>query len=344
MKDTLSRLCERFITNRIIIRQMLKAESSYIYPVCANIFCAGGRDADPERLTACKRLLKEKTGVFSNFRGNLRAPVVCMLAAGTHPEVRMDRALENYKMLRERFHASQYLALAAFLLTDLGAAGSHPEAADRGKYIYNLMKARHPFLTSSEDSVFAVFLAFSEKTDDELIDDMEGCFARLKRFFPSSNCLQSVSHVLCLGPGRPEEKVERLCLLYDAIKENGGKYGKYYELSTLAALSLLEGPVAEIAADVMDADAFLARQKGYGAFGLDRKTRLMHAAMLVSDDILARRQLAAAAPDTAEQSAAAAALGSAALTSTLALVVAQQAAMCAVMASTAATSAAASSH
>ena len=343
MKDTLSRLCERFITNRLIIRQVLKAESSYLYPVCANIFCAGGRDADHERLTACKKLLKEKTGVFSNFRGNLRAPVVCMLAAGTHPEVRMDRALENYKMLRGRFRASQYLALAAFLLTDLGAAGSHPEAIDRSRVIYNLMKARHPLLTASEDSVFAVFLAFSEKSDDELIEDMEECFGRLKRFFPSSNCLQSVSHVLCLGYGRPEEKVERLCLLYDAIKERGGKYGKYYELSTLAALSLLEGPVAEIAADVMEVDAFLAKQKGYGGLGLDRKTRLMHAAMLVSDDILARRQLAAAAPDTAEQSAAAA-LGSAPLTSTLALVVAQQAAMCAVMASTAATSAAASSH
>lgn len=343
MRESLQTICRRFLANRQLIRQVMKAESGYIYPVCANVFCAAGRDASAEQLLACKKLLKEKTGVFSNFRGNLRAPVVCMLAAGTHPEVRMDRALENYKMLRGRFRASQYLALAAFLLTDLGAAGSHPEAIDRSRVIYNLMKARHPLLTASEDSVFAVFLAFSEKSDDELIEDMEECFGRLKKAFPTSNCLQSVSHVLCMGPGRPEEKVARLTLLYNAIGRKGGKYGKYYELSTLAALSLLRGEIEAVAADVMEVDSFLAGQKGYGGLGLDRKTRLMHAVMLVTDDLMAQQQPAVCF-STVEQQTVSAALGSAPLTSTLALVVAQQAAMCAVMASTAATSAAASSH
>ena len=339
MKESLQRLCERFITNRDLIRKVLKTESAYIYPVCANIFCSGGRDANEEQLLACKQVLKEKTGPFSNFRGNLRAPVVSMLAAGGSPEARMDRALANYDMLKNEFTASQYLALAAFLLTDLGNAGSSPDIARRGKDLYRRMKREHPFLTASEDSVFAVFMAFSEKSDDELIQDMESCYGLLRRLFPASNCLQSVSHVLCLGPGSPEMKVSRLSELYGAIRAAGGKYGKYYELSTLAALSLLEEEIPAMAADVMEADAYLAEQKGYGAFGLDRKARLMHAAMLVSDDILCRRQMSPVANPSVEAQAAASAAAGVPLAGTLALVVAQQAAMCAVMASTAATAA-----
>ena len=77
---------------------------------------------------------------------------------------------------------------------------------------------------------------------------------------------------------------------------------------------------------MMDVDAFLAEQKGYGFWGVDRKTRLMHAAMIVSDKYAPRE-----AVDTA------------ALTGTIALLIAQQMALCAIMVSTTAASAAASS-
>ena len=94
--------------------------------------------------------------------------------------------------------------------------------------------------------------------------------------------------------------------------------------------------------DVMEADAFLASQQGYGALSLDRKTRLMHAAMLVSDDMLLRQRLAGETDPSLAAQSAATALSGTPLAGTLALMVAQQAAMCAVMASTAATAASAS--
>lgn len=330
MRESLQKLCASFAENRDVVKKTFRMESSYIYPVCANVFCAKGLTADPERLDACKRLLKDKTGVFSNFRGNLRAPVVSMLAAGGSPETRLDRALSNYSMLKDQFMGSEYLALAAFLLTELGAAGSRPETAGRAKAIYRRMRKEHPFLTSSEDSVFAVFLAFSEKSDDDLVEDIEACYSLLRKVFPVSNDLQTVSHVLSLGQGSPEEKAGRLCDLYDAVRAAGGKYGKHYELSTLAALSLLEGEIPEMAADMMEIDAFLSAQKGYGPLSIDRKTRLMHAAMLAGDEYSARQELTAAA---LTPSASGTALQNVALTGTLAILAAQQAAMCAMIAS-----------
>ena len=95
----------------------------------------------------------------------------------------------------------------------------------------------------------------------------------------------------------------------------------------LAALAMLNAAPDALARDMMDVDAFLAQQKGYGFWGADKKTRLMHAAMIVSDEYVPRD-----AVDTA------------ALTGTVSLIIAQQMAMYAIMASTAAANAAATSN
>ena len=78
---------------------------------------------------------------------------------------------------------------------------------------------------------------------------------------------------------------------------------------------------------MMEADGFLAAQKGYGFWGIGRKIRLMHAAMIVSDEYIPHD-----------------AVDRAALTGTISLIIAQQIALCAVMASTAAASTASSGH
>ena len=116
MRDSLQCLCDEFVANRNVIKSKFKFENSYLYPVCASIFCARGVRADADKLLDAKQLLKDKTGVFSNFRGNLKLPVCSMLAAKSAPERRMETAMDNYKLLRQQFGPSSYLALAAFFL------------------------------------------------------------------------------------------------------------------------------------------------------------------------------------------------------------------------------------
>ena len=320
------KLCRDFIYNRDTVRRTFKMESSYIYPVCANVFCARGMRADPERLKNCRDLLREKTGAFSNFRGTIRVLIISMLAAQIDPDGRMEQAVHNYRALKERFFGSQYLALAAFLMTELGSQAAVTEKVDRARTLYERMKAEHPLLTSSEDSVFAVLMAFSEQSDDALLDDMEQCYDLLRKRFGKRNAVQSCSHVLAMLPGTPEEKTGRMLTLYDRILESGGKYGRNYQLPTLAAMAGIDADPELLVREMMEADRFLAGQKGYGALGMDRRTRMMHAAMLVSDAYSPREQV-----DTA------------AMTGTVSLIAAQQAAMCAVIVSSTASSAAASS-
>ena len=331
MNETLQTLSLRFIENRDAIRAVFKLENDYMYPVCAQIFLAADKPVDREQLERCKALVKSTTGIFSNFRGNVRLPLVCMLAAGDDPESRWSRTERCYALLKEAFMASEYLALGALLLSDAVKEEDVPALAARGKTLYKRMRKEHPFLTGQEDSVFALFLAQSARSDDELIEDMEACYDLLDQRFPKGNGLQTASHVLALSAAAPEEKVHRMLALFDDIQTASGKYGKDHQLPILAALSLGSRSAEDLARDILELDGYLARQKGYkGLFGLDRRTRTMHAAMLLSltsgDD--GRPRLVNAAAQQA----------------TLAMIVAQQALMCAVVACSAASSAASASH
>ena len=324
MKDSLQKRCDQFIEARDVIKDTFKWDSNYLPPVCANLFCAAGATPDPERLRACRDLINQKTGLFSSFRGHIRVPLACLLSLEERPEEKFAQAQHVYQLLREQFSGSNYLALAAFLLSEYDCTA---ERVARGREIYRLMKDEHPFLTASEDSIFALMLAWSDQSNEELISDMEACYRMLKERFHDSNCVQTMTHILAMEKESAGTKCEKVFTLYDLIGQNGGKYGKHHELAVLAALAMLRADPDALVNGLMDVDAFLDQQKGYGFFGIEIKTRLMHAAMIVSDEYVPRGAMDAAA-----------------LSGTIAMIIAQQMAMCAVIASTSVSAAASSSH
>ena len=109
--------------------------------------------------------------------------------------------------------------------------------------------------------------------------------------------------------------------IYKALEVRGYRYGKGYEMAVLGALSILQMDISAIIEDIMEVDGFLAQQKGYGGLGIDKKTRLMHAAMLVANDYSDENIV-----------------NTVAVTSALVTMAAQQAAMCSIIAATAAIS------
>lgn len=321
MKASLQKLCEEFIANRDTVKSAFKWEMDYIYPVCANLFCAKGQPADPERLKACRKVIEANTGVFSNFRGNVKPVLASMLALGEDPEGQLEQAKAYYDLLKQEFWGSSFLALVSFLLTDLAEPRQVEENTARGKSIYRRMKKEHPFLTGSEDSVFAVLMAFSDRSEDQLISDMEACYTALKERFSIGDQLQTVSHVLTLAGGAPREQALRLMELFDALRNAGIKYGKSHELATLAALSLTDTPISTLVEEIGEVDAFLKEQKGYGVLGIGKQQRAMNAAMIVSDQYTAQADV-----------------NTAAVATTLSMIIAIQIAMCAAVAASASAS------
>lgn len=284
MRPTLQRRCELFIQNREVIKSALKMESNYVYPICANIFTAQGMCASAEQLKQCKKLVNESTGVFSNFRGLVKLPLITMLAVSDHPERTMEQIKKLYGKLKGEFHGSEYLALTAAAFGDRIPEEKADYYAGRARSIYRKMQKEHPFLTSKEDSLNAVSLSLTEKTEEEIINEMEECYTILKKEFHNSNAIQSVAQVLCLTDGNCAEKCARFVSLYHGLEQSGRKYGKNYELGVLAALTLLSDSIEIMIEDILAVDDYLSGQKGYGLFGMDKKTRLLHAAILVMDE------------------------------------------------------------
>lgn len=326
MNEQLQKLCEDFIVNRDASQRAFVWDYSYVYPVVANIFTSHGQIATVEQLKQARSVIDENTGVFSNFRGNIRPILAASLALSPDPQSQMQLANDYYQLLKQEFFSSEYLALVAFILTDLVNISQLNEKLERGKTLFKRMKQEHPFLTGTEDSVFAVLMAFAGISDDALIADMEGCYQALRERFMAGDELQTVSHALAMADGKPEDKAQRLIDLFEALRDAGIKYGKSYELATLAALSLADAPIETLVQEIGEVDAFLKTQKGYGFLSTSAQQRAMHAAMIVSDQYAPRDEV-----------------NTVAMTSTLAMIIAMQIAMCACIAASSA-AASSSSH
>ena len=225
MRTALEQHCKNFIDNRDIVKGTFKWENDLIVAASSTTFMNKGILADSAKLETCKKILKENTGVFSNFRGIVELPMVVQLAVAENPEEKMQKTLKFYEILKKEFFGSEYLVLAAAVLADMVLEEQAVRMAEKARSIYNKMKKDHPFLTSSEDSIYAVLMAVSEKSDEVLMEEMEVTYKKLKESFSSGNEVQALAHVLSIAEGGAEEKCSKVVSLYDALRDADVKYG-----------------------------------------------------------------------------------------------------------------------
>lgn len=327
MRESLCEKCDLFIKNRDTVKAALPLESDYLAAVCASLFMNKDILVTGERLKECYKLLKTRVNSFSSFRGMAQLTTVAMLSLVESCEQRLENALEVYSKLKEYFFSSEYLAVSAMLISDSVEPDRWGAVCQKADEIYRLMKKDHPFLTSSEDSVFAVMMALSSRTGEETLSEAEYCYNILIEKFRDRNAVQSLSHMLALvdsDRGSAADKCRDTVYLFDALKESKHKYGTGYELATLGVLASLPCSAEETVRDLIEVSDFLKKQKGYGFFGFSREQRLMHAGMIVTCERLGELDN----------------MVTSAIGGTLSLMAAQQAAVCAAIAvSVAATSA-----
>ena len=292
MRPELEKLCQSFISNRDEVGKAFRWDSSMLHTVCANLFCAHGETADAERLNECRRIIRESTGFLSKFRSNKVRPILAaMLSMEDKPEDRMTQANEYFCLLKRQFEGTEYLVLTAFLLADLADQALTEEAISSGKEIYARMNRQHRILTDKTDRVFAMLMAFSGKTADELTDETEECYQALKKKFSASGA-QTAAQVLSMAAGTPEEKTQRVIDLYDALHDAEIKYGHSDELAPLAALSLADTPLSVLTEEIKEVDEFLKNKKGFtGSKESEQAQRAMYAVMIVSDQYAGTEQV-----------------------------------------------------
>ncbi len=326
MRDELQTVCDEFIKDRDLAKYIFMWDSSYMHPICAGILADKKQAVSEEHLKECRQMIKEKTTILSDFRGHGLAPMTCMLAISGQPEKLVSDALKISQELKKDYWSSPYLPLVSMIVARMAEESQFSYIIEKTKKIYELMKKKHPLLTSAEDGPFAAMLAFAESSPEVITAEAEKCYQLLKNKFFSGNAVQSLSHVLALGEGSAESKCRKFEQLFEILKEKGYKYGTDYELATLGALSNMPCDVSVMAEDMIAVVQYLAKQKGYGIFGASKRQRLMHGAMLVC------RVYAGTENNQV--------MNHVAINSTLAQIAAQQAAMCAAIAASTAAGAA----
>lgn len=278
MDDTTRATCELLISNRDRVKKVFHMDYNMTQLACGGIYTMRDKEVDIDELKECKSLIKDRVGIFNNFRSYGFSTIAALLGVSDDPAETLDNGLAVYKLLKEVFFTSEYLPFAAMIIGQAAPPSEHGKLVAKTRGIYNKMKGEHLFRTGADDAGMCALMALSDKSEDELIANAEQCFHLLKPEFFSGEAVQSLSYVLALNDDDPQEACEKTMQMYDKLKESGHKYGTYYELPTLGVLALTNADQNQLIAEISEIDAWLAKQKGFGMLGgISKKHRLMYA-------------------------------------------------------------------
>lgn len=287
MNTDLREKCDLLVENRNIIRDAIKWESDLMTLAGASFFVGMGMKADSEKLKNCNEILKTKAGFLSDYRGNVKIPLLCKMSASEDPDKYFEDINTIVSYMKDlKWIDKQYKIMAAITIKDHGQEDEYMDAVDKMVKLYKGMKENHPWLTSSEDIPFAAMLAASEIDEEALLREMEACYEILKDDFFDKNAVQTLSHFLAAVDERASAKCERVKKIWDLLKENKHKYSSGYELAVLGTLCMLDIPTDKIVEEIIVADAYLKEYKGFGNLSLGKKTRLMYGGLMVVNTYL----------------------------------------------------------
>ncbi len=284
MRETLERRSQLLVANQEIMCKSFKLEHTLTNAVVAATFAERGREADVELIKEARKILKKKQGVFSDFRSYNELIVSARMALSADSEGYLDEVSEVYEKLRKgKLFGSSYRVLAAMSICDRGRYSEADGLIARTNEIMKGMNKSHPFLTSDEDTCFAVLLAMTDKSVEDILTELENSFMIVKKNFAfHDNAAYSLAQVLTAYDGDYEKKSVKALELFDAFKAAGTKYGKEHELASLGALIDIDTDIDEIVSEVTEVAERLKGQKGFGMLDMGRETRLMFGTMLVS--------------------------------------------------------------
>ena len=284
MDRQLENKCLNLVENYRILAAGNKMQFSEMILACAGIFLAAGVTPDMSRIEDCKKLLRSKAGIFSNFRGSDELLVRCKMALAADPALYFENLEREYQHIKSFFSGEQTV-LAAMILAEHGVSAE--DHAEKTKQIYKEMKEAHPWLTSENDLPFAALMAVSGRHASAVYAEAEKIYALLqKNLHADRDTLQMLSHILAIRSGRAEEKCEKLCALAGGLKEAGHSLGRGSRLAILGILADSSLPTDALVDRICEADDFLKQHKPFhGLFGVGKDCRRMFAVQMVHSSI-----------------------------------------------------------
>ncbi len=282
MKETLRTKCNLIAENYQDLAKVLKWNSSSNLRFGAFLYTLHGKKVDADAIIRCRTIIKENTGILSQFKDITYFITSVILSLQDNPGAVFSSILKVYEALKqEKLHSSPYLVLAATSIAIQAEPYDYTRIAASTKNIYTAMKKEHKILTSSDDYGFAALLAIQDKPIPEVIKEVETCYRILKQDFISSNSLQALSQVLSFSTEDAEIKCKKVVDLYRALKVRKCKLGIGIELSFLGIAALIDIDINQLADEIAEFHEYLKYKKGFGPWSVTKPERVMLATAIL---------------------------------------------------------------
>lgn len=205
---------------------------------------------DSKRFEHAQAVLKQKTGMFSKFRGSNNFVWLSFLDAKYEDiEPAIDEVLRLDTLLdRKHFRFSM---LRPFIASQLINVDEPERRLDEASALYQTFKRNHPWLTSEEDLLSALVLVQAFDDHDALSQRIETYYEALKAQLPRSNELQLVSHLFAFSELSPDEVVTRFLDWHNWLKKQSIAV-KNEHLPPLALLAIVAVPNDNDERDLID--------------------------------------------------------------------------------------------
>lgn len=281
MNQELQERCQLFVENKNLLEKGFVWDGATIMPVCAMLYTQDNRKVEVEKIKECRKLLKGKVGVFSGLRSYGEMVLLSKMALTEDPADYLEKVLQAYALFKKyKLSEDAFTALAAMLLVDHVDMNRWELTLEGAQRIYTRMKKEHPFLTGTEDVSFAILMAMSDLPEEWMMQEMEACYKALHKKFGATDGLQSLSHVLAMDREETTKKCDAILEL-DALFRGKKKKFDSNGIVMYGSLYMKQLNREEMLDTIIEVDAYLKQQKGFGVFSVDSYQRLMYATMLV---------------------------------------------------------------
>ena len=282
MKQFISEKLSLFTVNTETIKGGFTWQNSLTKRLAALLYTLENKPVNCGAIRDCHNIIKNSTGVFSTFRGNMSLCIAAMLSLQANRDQMFSNTLLVYDMLKtEKFRASDYLTIAAYLVAANTNSEHYRHTVERAKEFYDGMKQRRWFQTGQDDYIYSVMLGLSDIDTVTGIERIEELYQRLKPEFWSGNSVQALSQVLVLG-GKTNEAADHILTLRDTFRNRKIKLDKMYTLPALGVLALVPIGGDVLAQDIMEVQIFLRTQKGFGSLSVTTQELLLYSAAVIS--------------------------------------------------------------
>ena len=281
MNQKLQERCQLFVENKNTLDKNFVWDGATIMPVCAMLHAEQNRSVDIQKMKECRKILKEKVGVFSGLRSYGEMVLLSKMALSENPADYLEKTLQAYTLIKKhKMSESAFTALAAMLLVEHVDLLRWEQILESTQRIYARMKKDHPFLTGTEDVSFALLMAMSDLPEEWMMQEAEACYEVLRKKLGVSDGVQSLSHILAMDERETTEKCDGIFELGQMFKEKKKRFNGE-GIVLYGGLNMLQVDRTALLDEIIEVDEYLKVQKGFGFFGIDTYQRLMYASMLV---------------------------------------------------------------